>query len=177
MLKKTRQKLLRTFTTEELQSEIFRREEEEARLEEEISIPDSIPEFWRAHRNCGWKPMYNSEPEEEYANWIEQWLLPRVREATSLGWMRDSYLIISHPSAQITLKLGDEKLRRKNPEIESLMEMFPTLTDDCFGYKLDNVENVYEENGKEYYLYRGMWALNPYNIYIRGEIVGQKFGI
>jgi hypothetical protein len=171
---------LRGFSIEDLKAEIERRENEEYALREayEQAHPD-YRNWSKMHRSQGWKPLYNSEPDEETVQWIENWLLPKVVQmVTGINWMRDSYLIVSHPTALIRLGFGEERLRTRNPVVDSLKKAFPTLTDDCFGYKLERVHSVEtNEDGEEFYVYEGMWSLNPYRIRKRGAITAERFGV
>jgi hypothetical protein len=170
---------LRSFSIEELRAEIERRENEEYALKEAYEQANPDYGSWsKMHRSQGWMPLRQSEPDEDVRDWIENWLLPKVREISGIGWIRDSYMIISHPNSLIRLGFGEERLRVRNTVIDQLKKAFPTLTDDCFGYKLDRVHSVEtDDKGEEFYVYTGMWALNPYRIKMRGAIVAERFGV
>lgn len=130
------------------------------------------------HRSQGWKPLFNIELEEKYEKWLKEVMFPEVKAATGISWSIDSYLLHSTPTALVTLGFDhDEPLGKQNMHVRTLRNLFPTLKDDCFGYKLHSVHKVFEKDGKDYYTYVGMWSLNPHRVYERGAIIGKNYGI
>ena len=171
-------KALFEYSIEELNAELERRTNEEIEIRDKYERENPNYSSWPlAHRSCGWKAMYNHEPKKQQINWIEKWLIPRINEVTGIQWVRESYFIRSAPNVTITLPHGDYSVIEHNEVAKAIKKKFPTLSEECFGYKLEKVKDHKEENGVEIYSYEGMWALSIENIRNRGRIQSEKYGL
>lgn len=162
---------LSKYSVEELQKEIERRETKIS--DEQYETPfDKYPIF---HRSVGWRPLKMTSIDKEYKKWLDRFLV-QLKEITNMEWYLDSYLVTTNHDILISLPLShDEFTIMKNDLIKKLMDIWPALSEDDFGFKLEKVEII--DFDTNIYTYRGMWTFNPINIHDRGKIYSTLFGL
>jgi hypothetical protein len=127
-----------------------------------------------SHRSYAWKPMYDSKPEKETVHTIENTIIPMIEKLSGVSWKRDSYMIISE---EITIVLSEDKEKERlyqcNEIVRKLIDNFPTLTEEDFGYRL--IVAMHNKGNNVHY--RGQLAFNHTWYTRRGEIVAKNYSI